>query len=200
LNQRPLGPQPSALPDCATPRSTHSRPRSVRGACEHAFAMRDGAAHQVCYSCGGVKRAEEFAWRRKARNQRDSFCRGCRRAYKRGHYLANRARYIDRARAQKRRLADERTRYLLEFFVAHPCVDCGERDPVVLEFDHLRDKEFDIGRELSRRSWHSILEEMAKCDVVCANCHRRRTARRRGSLRAVMTREFQPIHEAGDEN
>jgi hypothetical protein len=46
----------------------------------------------------------------------------------------------------------------------------------VLEFDHLRDKRFSIGQDISRRSWRSILAEMEKCEVVCANCRRRRTA------------------------
>jgi hypothetical protein len=59
----------------------------------------------------------------------------------------------------------------------------------VLEFDHLRDKLFSIGNKLSSRSWKSILAEIEKCDVVCANCHRRRTGRRKGFLRAVLTRD-----------
>jgi hypothetical protein len=57
----------------------------------------------------------------------------------------------------------------------------------VLEFDHLRDKEFTIGQALPYRNWQSILDEIAKCDVVCANCHRRRTARRKGSPRVFLT-------------
>ena len=81
----------------------------------------------------------------------------------------------------------ERTRYLIEYFAAHPCIDCGETDPIVLEFDHLRDKRFDIGAALAYRNWQSILDEIEKCEVVCANCHRRRTARRRGTLRAILT-------------
>ena len=128
-----------------------------------------------------------FASRRKALGQYDSLCRPCRSAYGKEHYAANRQRYIDQARVQKQRLALERTTYLLEFFVTHPCVDCGEHDPVVLEFDHLRDKSFAIGPELSRRNWQSILDEIEKCEVVCASCHRRRTARRRGALRALLT-------------
>jgi hypothetical protein len=44
-----------------------------------------------------------------------------------------------------------------------------------------------VAQALPYRSWQSILDEMAKCEVVCANCHRRRTARRRGSLRADLT-------------
>ena len=52
---------------------------------------------QKCYRCGLYKSQEDFAWRRKAKNQRDSFCRQCRAAYHREHYLANRRRYIDQA-------------------------------------------------------------------------------------------------------
>ena len=151
------------------------------------FVMRDGAAFQKCYRCGAVKPAHAFNWRRKARNQRDAFCRPCRAAYKQEHYEANRQLYIDRASKRKRELARERTQYLIDFFGTHPCADCGETDPIVLEFDHLRDKRFAIGPELQNRNWESVLAEIEKCDVVCANCHRRRTARRRGTLRAVLT-------------
>ena len=131
----------------------------------------------------------EFAWRRRQIGQRDSFCRPCRKAYGREHYLANRERYIEQARLQTARLQLERTRFLLDFFVTHPCSDCGETDPVVLEFDHLRDKTLNIGAALSRRNWNAILDEMAKCEVVCANCHRRRIALRRDALRTILVRE-----------
>jgi hypothetical protein len=139
-----------------------------------------------CGRCGGSKPLDEFAWRRKAKGQRDNLCRPCRSEYHREHYEANRARYVAQARERKRALARERTEYLIEYFASHPCMDCGELDPVVLEFDHLRDKLFDIGQALPYRSWQSILDEIEKCVVVCANCHRRRTAHRRGSLRAML--------------
>jgi len=113
-------------------------------------------------------------------------CRPCRAAYKREHYLKNRQRYVDQAHARKTALYLERTRYLLEFFESHPCTDCGENDPVVLEFDHLKDKRFDIGAALPYRNWQSILDEMGKCEVVCRNCHRRRESRRSGALRALL--------------
>jgi hypothetical protein len=149
----------------------------------------DKASLRKCYQCGELKPMGDFAWRRKAKGQRDSFCRPCRSAYGKEHYAANRGRYIDQARIQKQRLALERTTYLIGFFETHPCIDCGETDPVVLEFDHLRDKLFDIGQALPYRNWQSVLDEIAKCDVVCANCHRRRTARRKGSLRAVFAQQ-----------
>jgi hypothetical protein len=141
---------------------------------------------QKCYRCGLYRAADDFAWRRKAKNQRDSFCRTCRAAYKREHYLANKQRYIDHAALNKERERAERTVYLFEYFKSHPCVDCGETDPLVLEFDHLRDKIFNIGTGLDGRSWQAVLAEIEKCEVVCSNCHRRRTAIRRGSYRAFL--------------
>lgn len=113
-------------------------------------------------------------------------CRLCRAAYKHRHYRANRQRYIDQAHARSQMLRLERTIYLLSYFESHPCIECGEADPVVLEFDHLGDKTFNIGSGIAYRNWASILEEIAKCEVVCANCHRRRTARRRTSVRTVL--------------
>jgi hypothetical protein len=115
-----------------------------------------------------------------------NYCRPCRASYKQEHYGANRQRYVDAAGARRKVVVAERTAYLIGFFAEHPCVDCGETDPVVLEFDHLRDKEFSISSGVRDRNWASVLDEIAKCDVVCANCHRRRTAQRGGFMRAVV--------------
>jgi hypothetical protein len=142
-----------------------------------------------CCRCGATKPVGEFNWRRKALGQRDTMCRPCRAAYKHEHYSANKARYITQAAESKKRLRLARTKWLLDYFRAHPCRDCGESDPVVLDFDHLEDKSFAIGESLTYRRWERILEEIAKCDVVCANCHRRRTARRHGSVRAALAND-----------
>jgi hypothetical protein len=107
-------------------------------------------------------------------------------AYGREHYAANRQRYIVLEAKRKRARAEKRMLYLLAYFELHPCVDCGETDPLVLEFDHVRDKFFDIGAGLPDRNWQTILKEIAKCEVVCANCHRRRTAKRLGTVRSLL--------------
>jgi len=143
-------------------------------------------ALRKCGRCGELKPLAEFAWRRKARGQRHNYCRPCHSKYRRQHYLANRRRYIDRAKQRATLIAEEWAVYLIEYFRENPCVDCGETDPVVLEFDHLSDKVFNISKGLRDRSRTSVLEEIAKCEVVCANCHRRRTARRRGFVRAFV--------------
>lgn len=73
--------------------------------------------------------------------------------------------------------------WLAEYLKSHPCVDCGETDILVLEFDHCDpdDKLNSIAK--LRRNLNKLKAEMAKCEVVCCNCHRRRTAKQFGSWR-----------------
>jgi hypothetical protein len=133
-----------------------------------------------------MKPAHDFNWHRREKGERDTYCRPCRAAYHRAHYLANRQKYIENANGRTRLVVRERTAYLMEFFRTHPCVDCGEGDPRVLEFDHLGEKSFNISAGIRRRPWEDVVAEIAKCEVRCANCHRRATAQRGGFLRALL--------------
>jgi hypothetical protein len=105
------------------------------------------------------------------------YCRECKRAYDRARHSKNRdsilaRRSITVAARHGRILAE-----LLLYFEGHPCKDCGEDNPIVLEFDHQKDKRGNVGDLLRKgSSWERILEEIEKCEVVCANCHRKRTA------------------------
>ncbi len=67
---------------------------------------------------------------------------------------------------------------LREFLLGRFCLDCGESDPVVLEFDHVRPPKIcAVSRMVSNGStWADIAAEIAKCELVCVNCHRIRTA------------------------
>jgi hypothetical protein len=70
--------------------------------------------------------------------------------------------------------------HLLTYLEAHPCVDCGEADPVVLEFDHVRGKKQGLATLThGGASTDRLDDEIALCEVVCVCCHRRRTAARR---------------------
>ena len=67
---------------------------------------------------------------------------------------------------------------LFEFISKKSCIDCGEDDPIVLEFDHRvpAEKFKIVGKMLSGHySWKSVQREIEKCDIRCANCHRRKT-------------------------
>jgi transposase-like protein len=103
------------------------------------------------------------------------YCRSCFAAYfrARGQLHRDQSRTAKRARQRKLRA------HVLAFLRDHPCVDCGERDPVVLEFDHVGEKVAEVSALISATATVAIIDaEIARCEVVCANCHRRRTARR----------------------
>jgi hypothetical protein len=82
---------------------------------------------------------------------------------------ANTRRYFERNRA-----------FLNEYLKAHPCVDCGESDLAVLDFDHVNGKVMEISRLVLYASVRRIVEEIERCEVRCANCHARRTAKQFG--------------------
>jgi hypothetical protein len=67
----------------------------------------------------------------------------------------------------------------MSYLKTHPCVDCGISDVVLLDFDHVRGKKRAGVCDLINRAarWETILTEIEKCEVVCANCHRKRTAK-----------------------
>lgn len=57
-----------------------------------------------------------------------------------------------------------------------PCADCGIEYPYyVMQFDHTKEKLFNISQNITRVSMQTLMQEIAKCEVVCANCHAERT-------------------------
>jgi hypothetical protein len=102
-------------------------------------------------------------------------CRECSSAW----YLANRDSHRANVRERNERVRKEHHQRLGDYLSTHPCVDCGESDVRCLEFDH-RDpltKVSEVTRMIALRlTWATVLTEIEKCDVRCANCHRRRTA------------------------
>lgn len=128
-----------------------------------------------CCTCGEIKPLDEFNKLTRAKDGRQPRCRQCHKDW----HAANKERHNAQIHARSRRLRFQLRLSLLEYLMHHPCVDCGERDPLVLEFDHLRDKVRNVSELINRaQNWAAIEAEIEKCEVVCANCHRRRTLRR----------------------
>ena len=99
------------------------------------------------------------------------WCKDCFRAYfaRRGHLHRDQTH-----RARQRRRSDGRK--LINRRFAAGCSDCGERDSLVLEFDHTGSKSDTISLMIREAvSVARVRAELEKCDVVCVNCHRRRT-------------------------
>lgn len=108
-----------------------------------------------------------------------AYCRECNKLRSQLYYANNIKKH--RAEVKKRKKANivaNRER-LCKYLIDHPCVDCGENDIVILTFDHIKDeKDQEICKLLAANcSWKRIMSEIEKCEVRCANCHTRRTAK-----------------------
>lgn len=111
--------------------------------------------------------------------------------------MRNREKHYAKVRQQKAVRLLEHRRLLAKYFSENPCVDCGETDIRCLEFDHRDPAKKRQGVAALVRSgmpWRTIMAEIEKCDVRCANCHRRRTGEMFGSWRqevwAVASKEM----------
>jgi hypothetical protein len=99
------------------------------------------------------------------------------REYMRGWYQRNREVHITRT-ARRGRRAREIFRQYVNAYKSQPCLDCGGQfPPFVMDFDHVRDTKIAIVSRLGggRAALSKLEAEIAKCDVVCSNCHRLRT-------------------------
>jgi hypothetical protein len=90
-----------------------------------------------------------------------------------------RARHPDRV-AEKMRRRYEKHRVLVDALKSAPCMDCGNLfPPVCMDFDHVRGNKRQNVSLMVPYAPEALFDEIAKCDVVCSNCHRIRTQRRR---------------------
>jgi hypothetical protein len=132
---------------------------------------------KVCCTCHFAKPLEEFNLYRSSKDGRQDRCRQCSKDW----YKANSEKHRQNTKLRRRQLISRNRDLVWEYLKTHPCVDCGETDPPVLDFDHVRGKKLDnISRMIYRAETHSLVAEMAKCEMRCANCHRRKTAKQFG--------------------
>lgn len=113
-----------------------------------------------CRICLEMKNINEFYCNKGCGTHRNE-CKDCIK-------VSNRTRY------------DSNRQFIIDYLKTHPCVDCGEPDTIVLEFDHLGAKLANVSKLMQSRSLEIIVAEIKKCEVRCANCHRRKTAKQLG--------------------
>ena len=93
------------------------------------------------------------------------------------HYQKNKAKIISRSVERNKKRREWNRKFLSRVKDMFHCIDCGEDESILLEFDHVRgDKVANVSDMVGRaHSIKSMKEEIRKCEVRCANCHRRKT-------------------------
>jgi hypothetical protein len=125
---------------------------------------------KTCHKCRLPKDLEDFPINNTRKDGRSETCLECKREYNRLHYQKNRVYYMEKAQA-----ARDRTRAIFrELKSKLKCNRCPQNHIAALQFHHTdpATKEFDIGYAASKNwSMTRIMEEIAKCEVLCASCH-----------------------------
>lgn len=132
-----------------------------------------------CRKCNLNKEFSEFNFKNKTKNTFQSYCKLCSRILIKNHYNSRRGYYLEKAKKRNLTLRMILVEYVNNFLELNHCVDCGESDKRVLEFDHINksQKLKAVSNLIRDRVPLNIIKiEMAKCEVRCANCHRKKTA------------------------
>lgn len=131
---------------------------------------------KICSRCKIGKTTDQFRIRGD-KNGFIAYCHPCQKAFDREYWKKTKTRRKPQRLINDNKIRIRNMKFIRNFLINNPCVDCGEQDPIVLEFDHLKDKKHTISNlTRGRSSINRILEEIRKCEVRCANCHRRKTA------------------------
>lgn len=120
---------------------------------------------------------EFFNTRDKLRKKFRTDCKNCQHLKQSEAYLKKQEVYKKACKKYRARLKENNQKLLWDYLLEHPCVRCGENNPVVLEFDHLRDKEYCISEIIFSNKWETVQKEMEKCQVLCSCCHKKKTAK-----------------------
>lgn len=142
-----------------------------------------------CVICKESRSVAEFNQKRRSPDGLQPHCRECNREASRAYYRRSRTKHLIDVGVNAREYRARNREIVFAHLRGQPCIDCGESDPTVLEFDHVRGTkagEVSVMAALPV-SPVRLLAEIDKCDVRCANCHRRRTRRVLGWWRAACT-------------
>lgn len=126
---------------------------------------------KLCSKCGIEKNTSEF---RKDKSKPDgvqTFCKVCARDHHRSQYSEN---YSEKYKARNLARRNANVERLVAYKNNKSCLVCGEAENCCLDFHHLdpSQKDFAIGPNLTKK-WDRIEAELAKCVVLCSNCHRK---------------------------
>lgn len=125
--------------------------------------------NRICTLCkNSYPETEAHFGFRKNRNSFQSYCRKCSSDYRKEHYKNNKKKYLRKAVVYRNKVRE----WFLEYKKALSCCKCNDKRYWVLDFHHERDKEGVISELAFSGSKKRLQNEIAKCIVLCANCHR----------------------------
>ncbi len=142
---------------------------------------------KVCTICKRLKSIKDFNKKNRSKDGHQPACKSCNKERSAAYYKRKTEHHKSVTKKQKLLLRTRNSQYIWDYLVTHPCVDCGNNNPIVLEFDHVRGEKIAAVSEIVRNSGSldKIEAEIEKCEVRCANCHRIKTSNQHDWYRNV---------------
>ena len=127
---------------------------------------------KTCCICKEDLPTDKFKSNKAKKDGLQAQCAECQAEYRRKHYLKNQDKYRNMIAERKQKYKKEYYEWMNE----QSCKECGNDDMRVLELHHTGDKSYTIAKKVGSRPLSSLKDEIDKCEVLCANCHRIKTA------------------------
>ena len=126
-----------------------------------------------CPHCGRILPVEQFGFKDKAHTKLNSWCSECTKQKSKEIRAANIEKYRELDKAKKAKTYAMK-REIVDSFKSKGCIICGEKETACLDFHHLNpsEKDFQVSA-LNNKGLKTILAEIEKCVILCANCHRK---------------------------
>lgn len=129
---------------------------------------------RICTKCKQTKSLDCFAWRCKKQQKKQRICKECVKKNSSIWYQTNKQACVVNTRKRTMQYVERNVSYIRELNLQ--CEKCGENHPAVLEFHHIdpNEKEREVSLLVHRGcNIQKIQEEIKKCKVLCANCHKK---------------------------
>ena len=123
-----------------------------------------------CPACGKTKQKSDFSKNAARYDGLQAQCKQCKKASDAKHYSENKEKQLQRNKDNRKACLQE----VAEYKAKSGCKVCGERESCCLDFHHPNDdKETGVSVLACAACRNKLWKEIAKCVVVCANCHRK---------------------------
>lgn len=139
-----------------------------------------------CVICKEEKSPQEFNKNKTKKDGLNNICRDCSKEKSAQYFINYKEYHKEQVGIRREKLRKENREKLMYLLKISKCVDCGNTDHRTFEFDHLYDKFANVpSLAANGYLWRKIQDEINKCEILCANCHRIRTFNRSHTYRNI---------------
>jgi hypothetical protein len=144
---------------------------------------------KICGICKEDLDIEQFSFKNKLTKKRQAECKECYKKYQKQWYKKNATEHKKNTGRNRNIYVKRNQEFIVKYLSEHPCIDCGETRIPVLEFDHVSGEKEENISYMRQHSMEHLIDEIAKCEIRCSNCHRMKTFRQFNYYKNLLDRD-----------